>query len=318
MGSPTKLILVRCLTATLTMLAISFIVFAMVEMLPGDIASLVLGRFASEEAKQQLRMELHLDQPAMWRYLLWLSSLLTGDLGNALSSQRPIADIIAQPLWNTVILSAAALAVYFPLTFCVAVLQAFYRHSALDHAISMVTLFIASTPPFLLSLIFLVMFAVIIPVLPAVSFVDQQTPLSRWILALIMPAIVLAIDMSAYGIRMLRSNLIEIIDSDFVQVAMLRGLSPGRVLRRHVLPNALIPTLNVTALNLTYLMGGVVVVEKVLGYPGFGSLMIDAVAFRDVPLVEATVMLAAVIYVLANLLADVVSLLLNPKLRRTT
>jgi peptide/nickel transport system permease protein len=313
-----RLILGRCVSALVTLIAISIIVFAMVQMLPGDVASMVLGRFASETAKEALRQQLHLYQPAAWRYLRWLAGLLTGNLGDDLSSQQPIAVIIAPALVNTLVLSGAALAIYLPLTLSVAGVQAFYRYGGIDHGLSTVTMIGASIPEFLMSILFLVMFVVVVPVLPAVSFVDEHTSLIGWLSALALPAVVLAIVMSVYGIRMLRGNLIEILQSDFIQVALLRGLSPGRVLIRHALPNALIPTLNVTALNLGYLIGGVVVVEKVFAFPGFGSLMVDAVSFRDVPLVEATVMIAAAIYVAANLVADLMAIVLNPKLRRTS
>jgi len=313
-----RLILGRCVSALVTLIAISIIVFAMVQMLPGDVASMVLGRFASETAKEALRQQLHLYQPAAWRYLGWLAGLLTGNLGDDLSSQQPIAVIIAPALGNTLVLSGAALAIYLPLTLSVAGVQAFYRYGGIDHGLSTVTMIGASIPEFLMSILFLVMFVVVMPVLPAVSFVDEHTSFIGWLSALALPAVVLAIVMSVYGIRMLRGNLIEILQSDFIQVALLRGLSPGRVLIRHALPNALIPTLNVTALNLGYLIGGVVVVEKVFAFPGFGSLMVDAVSFRDVPLVEATVMIAAAIYVASNLVADLMAIVLNPKLRRTS
>lgn len=311
------LLLTRTVSAIATLIAVSLIVFIMVEMLPGDVASIVLGRFASEAAKAELRTQLNLDAPSIVRYLSWLGGLVTGDLGNALSSKRPVLEIITPRLLNTLALAGAALLIHFPLMLVVAILQAYKRYRPIDGILSTLTMIAASMPEFLLALLLLVLFVVLFPVLPAVSFVDAETSFSGWVQALVMPATTLAIVMSVYGIRMLRSSLIDILEAEFIQVAELRGLPPMRVLFFHALPNALAPVLNVTAFNLTYLIGGVVLVEKVFGFPGFGSLMIDAVSFRDVPLVEATVMVAATIYVVANLLSDVLSIILNPKLRRT-
>jgi peptide/nickel transport system permease protein len=311
-----RLIAVRLFTAALTLLFVSIIVFAAVQILPGDVAANVLGQYSSETAREALRQQLHLDQPVVQRYLTWLGGLLQGDLGTALSSRRPISSILWQPTANTLILSGTAILLYIPLAIVPAMLQALDRNRPLDHAISTATLILASIPDFLLALLLLVMFVVVLPWLPAVSAVTSSTSFVGWLKALILPATTLAIVMAVYAARMLRDNLIEVLDAQHVLMARLRGLSERRVLWRHALPNALLPTLNVTALNLTYLAGGVVIVEKVFGFPGFGSLMIDAIRFRDVPLVEITVLIASSVYVIANLLADVAALLLNPKLRQ--
>jgi peptide/nickel transport system permease protein len=311
-----RLIAVRLFTAALTLLFVSIIVFAAVQILPGDVAANVLGQYSSETAREALRQQLHLDQPVVQRYLTWLGGLLQGDLGTALSSRRPISSILWQPTANTLILSGTAILLYIPLAIVPAMLQALDRNRPLDHAISTITLILASIPDFLLALLLLVMFVVVLPWLPAVSAVTSSTSFVGWLKALILPATTLAIVMAVYAARMLRDNLIEVLDAQHVLMARLRGLSERRVLWRHALPNALLPTLNVTALNLTYLAGGVVIVEKVFGFPGFGSLMIDAIRFRDVPLVEITILIASSVYVIANLLADVAALLLNPKLRQ--
>jgi peptide/nickel transport system permease protein len=151
--------------------------------------------------------------------------------------------------------------------------------------------------------------------LPAISLVDETSGFGEYMLAMTLPAATLAIVMAVYAVRMLRDNLIEVLDSDYVRMAELKGLSPTRVLLRHALPNALVPTLNVTALNLAYLIGGVVVVERVFSYPGFGTLLVDSLQLRDLPVIEATVMIAALVYVAANLVADIAAILLNPRLR---
>ena len=311
-----RLIALRFLTAALTLLCVSAIIFAAVEILPGDVASNVLGQFSSEEARTVLREQLHLDRPGLERYFLWLGNVIHGDLGIALSSRRPISDILWPRISNTLILSAAAVLLYIPLALFPAVAQALNRNRPLDHVLSTATLVLASIPDFLLALLLLILFVVELPLLPAVSIVTDDTDLAGWLRALILPATALAIVMAVYAARMLRDNLIEVLEAQHVLMARLRGLPERRVLWIHALPNAIVPTLNVTALNFTYLAGGVVIIEKVFGFPGFGSLMIDAIRFRDVPLVEITILIASCVYILANLLADMAALLLNPKLRQ--
>lgn len=311
-----RLIMLRCLTTALTLLLVSAIVFVIVELLPGDVATSVLGQFASEEAKNALRLQLHLDQPPLQRYLTWLGAIVQGDLGTALSSRRPVAEILGPRITNTLILSAAALLLYVPMALLPAVAQALRRDRPVDHALSTATLVLASVPDFLLALLLLVLFVIVLPLLPAVSLVTPATDLAGWLSALALPALTLAIVMAVYAARMLRDNLIEVLEAPHVRMARLRGLPQWRVLWRHAVPNAIVPTLNVTALNLTYLAGGVVIVEKVFSFPGFGSLMIDAIRFRDVPLIEITVLIASAVYVLGNLFADVAAILLNPKLRQ--
>lgn len=311
-----RLVGLRLFTAALTLLCVSAIVFMAVEILPGDVATNVLGQFSSETARAALREQLHLDEPAIERYFLWLGNILRGNLGIALSSRRPIADILWPRITNTLILSAAAVAIYIPLALFPAVVQAVNRNRRVDHLLSAITLLLASIPDFLLALLLLIVFVVFLPLLPAVSIVTSSTDLVGWLKALILPALTLAIVMAVYAARMLRDNLIDVLEAQHVLMARLRGLPERRVMWIHALPNAIVPTLNVTALNFTYLAGGVVIVEKVFGFPGFGSLMIDAIRFRDVPLVEITVLIASCVYILANLLADLAAILLIPKLRQ--
>lgn len=311
-----RLLSLRFLTAALTLLAVSAIVFAAVEILPGDVATSVLGQFSSETARAALREQLHLNEPALHRYLLWLGGVLHGDLGIALSSRRPITEILWPRVANSLILSGAAVVLYIPLALLPAIAQARHRNRPLDQVLSTSTLVLASVPDFLLALILLVIFVVVLPLLPAASVVTDSTSFGDWLRALLLPASTLAIVMAVYAGRMLRDNLIEVLEAQHILMARLRGLPEWRVIWRHAVPNAVIPTLNVTALNLTYLAGGVVIVEKVFGFPGFGSLMIDAIRFRDVPLIEITVLIASAVYVLANLFADLAALLLNPKLRQ--
>lgn len=310
-----KLVIRRSLMSIVTLLLVSVIIFSMLEVLPGDVASRILGRDATPETLEQLRTELGLDKPAPVRYLTWLGGLVTGDMGQSLASSRPVSEILAPRIFNTVLLSAYAFLIYLPLTIVPALLQALNRDRSVDHGFSVITLVLLSVPDFLLATILLLAFVVMIPLLPAISLVDQSSSAWEYFRAMTLPALTLAIVMAVYAVRMLRDNLIEVLDSDYIRMAELKGLSRRRVLLRHALPNALVPTLNVTALNLAYLVGGVVVVEKVFSYPGFGSLLVDSLQLRDLPVIEATVMISAFVYVIANLIADVAAILLNPRLR---
>jgi peptide/nickel transport system permease protein len=305
----------RILLSLLTLLLVSVIIFAIIEVLPGDVATRILGRDATPEAIATLREKLNLDQPAITRYFNWLTGMVQGDFGNALTSSRPINEILAPRLYNTLLLSIYAFIIYIPLSLIPALIQASRRDREVDHAISVVNLVFLSIPDFLLGTLLLVLFSVALPWLPAVSRVDGDSSAIQYLRAMTLPAITLAIAMAIAAVRMLRDNLIEVLDSEYVRMAELKGLPPRAVLLRHALPNALIPTLNITAINLGYLIGGVVIVEKVFSYPGFGSLLVDALQYRDIPLIEATVLIAAAVYVAANLLADLGAILLNPRLR---
>jgi peptide/nickel transport system permease protein len=309
------LVVRRIILSAVTLLLVSLIVFSILEILPGDVATRILGRDATPEALEVLRDQLGLNRPAVERYAHWLGGLVTGELGQSLVSSRPVSEILAPRIFNTLLLSLYAFILYLPLTIIPAVAQALTRDRSPDHALSVVTLVLLSMPDFLLATILLLAFVLWIPVLPAISLVDESSSAAEYLSAMTLPAATLAIVMAVYAVRMLRDNLIEVLDSDYVRMAELKGLSRARVLFRHALPNALVPTLNVTALNLAYLVGGVVVVEKVFSYPGFGTLLVDSLQLRDLPTIEATVMIAAFVYIVANLVADVAAILLNPRLR---
>jgi peptide/nickel transport system permease protein len=305
----------RVLLSLLTLLIVSALIFWILEVLPGDVASRIMGRDATPETLALLRAKLHLNDPAITRYLRWLGGMATGDFGTALTSARPIVQILEPRIFNTVLLAGYAFLLYLPMALIPALIQAVRRDRPTDHALSAVTLVLLSMPDFLIATLLLVTFVVTVPLLPAMSLVDQSSTALEYFRAMTLPAITLAIVMAVYAVRMLRDNLIEVLGSDYVRMAELKGLSRRKVLLRHALPNALVPTLNITALNLAYLIGGVVVVEKVFSYPGFGSLLVDSLQLRDLPLIEATVLIAAAVYIAANLLADVGAILLNPRLR---
>ena len=208
-----------------------------------------------------------------------------------------------------------AFGLYLVFAIVPAVIQATRRGSKVDHGISLVTLMLLSLPDFLLATILLFLFAVAMPILPALATVSEASSWLDNLRAMILPAVTLAIIMAVYAIRILRDSLIEVLRSDYVRLAELKGLSSRAVLWRHAMPNAIVPALNVTALNLGFLIGGVVIVERVFSYPGFGTLLIDALQLRDLPLIKATVMISAAVYIAANLIADVCAIALQPRLR---
>lgn len=305
----------RLFFAAATLLIVSALVFVMLEVLPGDVASRVLGRNPNPEALAALRERFGLDDPLIVRYATWLFGVMQGDFGLSMISGRPVSEILAEPLRNTLILSAFALALYIPLAFGIATVQALGRGTPVDHGLSLLTLLFAAVPDFLLATGFLLGLSMGLGLFPVRALVTAGTDLQGWIAATFLPALTLAIVMAAYAIRILRESLIGALSAEHVKAAELRGLGTRRVLLRYALPTALVPSINVTALNISYLIGGVVIVEKVFSFPGFGSLTVDAFQQRDVPVIEATVLVAAAIFIAVNLVADLLALLLNPRLR---
>jgi peptide/nickel transport system permease protein len=310
-----RLVVSRVALSAVTLLLVSLLIFLILEALPGDVATRILGRDATAKALAVLREQLHLGEPAFNRYLHWLGDLLQGNLGVSIATGRPIADVLGPRIANTLLLSLMAFGLYLIFAIVPAVIQATRRGSKVDHAISLVTLMLLSLPDFLLATILLFVFAVAMPILPALATVSEASNWLDNLRAMILPAVTLAIIMAVYAIRILRDSLIEVLRSDYVRLAELKGLSSRAVLWRHAMPNAIVPALNVTALNLGFLIGGVVIVERVFSYPGFGTLLIDALQLRDLPLIKATVMISAAVYIAANLIADVCAIALQPRLR---
>jgi peptide/nickel transport system permease protein len=310
-----RLVLGRTFTSLGTLLLVSIFIFAAVEVLPGDIARQILGRGVSQEQVELFRQQMGFDRPAPERYLNWLGGLLQGDLGHGLVSKQPVLDIVAPRLYNTLLLAAFAFIIYIPLALSFGIVSAVYRGRAPDNVLSMLTLIGLSIPEFVLGTILLIVFAANLRWFPALALIDTARTFGEVIKTLTLPAVTLAVAMAVYAVRMLRDNLIEVLDSDYVRMATLKGLPRYQVVLRHALPNALGPALNVTALNLVYLIGGVVIVERIFAYPGLGSLLVDAISLRDAPLIEAAALLISAFYILANLLADVAVMLLNPRLR---
>ncbi len=310
-----RLVLARLVASALTLVLVSVVVFVGVRGMPGDAAARILGREAPEAAKARLREELHLDGPLVERYALWAGAAVRGDFGTSFASRQPVAGFLGPRLGHTLMLSGLALLFYIPLSVLPAIAQARRPDGALDRSITVLTVVILSTPEFLFATLMLFAFAVIWPIFPPMVQLTDGMTWPAYIHALLLPAATLGLLLATYGVRLLRESLLEIYRSDFVRMAEFKGLSDRRVLWRHVLPNALIPWMNATALNIAFMIGGVVVVEKVFAFPGFGSALVDALQLRDLPVISAGVMVAAAIFILVNLLADIGALVANPWLR---
>jgi peptide/nickel transport system permease protein len=310
-----RLIVQRLALAAGTLVVVSAIVFFFTSVLPGDIAERVLGRESSAEQRQIFRDRLDLDEPVWQQYVSWAGDVAQGDLGRSLVNDETVTSTIGEGARNTLFLSVFAFLLYFPVTIVLATLAALFRGKLADSLISVVTLVGLSLPEFVLGSVLIFVFAVHLDVAPALSIVNPGDDVFARMHATILPAITLTVAMAVYAVRMLRDSLIDVLDSEYVRMATLKGVPRWRVVLRHALPNAVGPALNVTALNLTYLIGGVVVVESVFSYPGLGKLLLESISVRDVPVVEATALMAAAVYIFANLIADVLAMMLNPRLR---
>ena len=310
-----RFILLRIAGGFAMLLAVSAMIFVMTDVLPGDVASRILGRNPDPERLAILRAELGLDQPLVLRYLQWIAGILKGDFGNSLISGQPVAETLGRRVLNSVLLGALALAIYVPMAVLPAILQALNRDRPLDQAISAVSLAILSIPDFLLATLVLIGFVVLLPLAPARSIIEASSTWGQALHAMILPATTIALVMATYAMRYLRDSLIEVLQTDYIRMARLNGTPRRMLIWRHAMPNALVPFLNVTALNLTYLFGGVVVIEQVFSFPGFGALMVGALLQLDVPMIQATVLIAAAVYILGNLVVDLATLALNPRLR---
>lgn len=310
-----KLVAQRLLFGALTLLAVSLLIFAATELLPGDTASAILGRQATPEAVAAIRAELGLDRPAPVRYAEWLAGFARGDLGRSLANAEPIGPRLGERLGNTLFLAAVAAFLAVPLAVGLGIAAAVWRDGLFDRAVSSLTLAAISVPEFFVGYLLIVLLAVYLPLLPSLATVSAGMGLPERFQAVALPALTLTLVVVAHMMRMTRAAVVDQLSSPYVEMARLKGLSAARVVVRHALPNALGPIAAVVALNLAYLVAGVVVVEVVFVYPGAGQYMVDAVAKRDVPVVQACALAFAAAYVALNLLADLLALLGNPRLR---
>ena len=310
-----RLIAQRLALGVATLLVVSILIFAGTQLLPGDVAQAILGQAATPEALANIRSELNLDRPAYVRYAEWLGQFLQGDFGMSLANRQPIADMIGGRLGNTLFLAGVAAVVAVPIAVLLGLIAARFRDSWLDKTISIATLSAISMPEFFIGYILIFIFAVKLFWAPSIASVYDGMSLGQKLAAVALPVATLALVVMAHMMRMTRAAVINVMSSPYIEMAELKGISRSRIIFRHALPNALSPIINVIVLNLAYLVVGVVVVEVVFVYPGMGQLMVDAVAKRDVPVVQACGLIFAAAYVLLNLTADVLSIVANPRLR---
>ncbi|MGH2714390.1 MAG: ABC transporter permease [Thermoleophilaceae bacterium] len=306
----------RRIAASVVLLFVaSVLIFAGTQLLPGDAATAVLGRNATPEALADVRAELELDRPVIERYSSWLGGFVSGDLGRSLASRQPVSDLAGDRFVNSAVLAFLTAVVLFPLAIGLGVLAAVRRGRAVDHAISGLSLTFIAAPEFVLGTFLALIFAVNLKLVPPVSLLPPgSSPLSEPSL-LVLPVATLVLVGAAYMIRMVRAGMIEALASDYVQMARLRGVSERRVVLSHALRNALAPTVQVAALTLQWLIGGIVIVETVFAYPGIGQGLVQGVVARDIPYVASISMVLAIVYVAIATIADLLVVLLIPRLR---
>ena len=310
-----KLVAQRIALGLLLLLAVSVLIFAATQILPGDVAQSILGQSATPETLANLREELGLNQPPVTRYFHWLTGILHGDLGTALTNGQDIASSMGKRLGNTLFLAACAAVIAVPLAIILGLVAVRYRNRWPDKAISTVTLATISVPEFLVGYIAVYFLSVQFRLLPSLAAVNDGMTLGERLYAMSLPILVLVLAVLGHMMRMTRAAILNVLESAYVETAELKGLPPFRVIARHALPNAIAPVVNVVMLNMAYLVVGVVVVEVVFVYPGMGQYLVDHVAKRDVPVVQACGLVFAAIYIGLNIAADVISILANPRLR---
>ncbi|MFA8388265.1 MAG: ABC transporter permease [Pelagibaca sp.] len=303
----------RLLLGVLTLFIISVVIFGATELLPGDLARELLGQSATEETLAALREQLGLNDPAPLRYWNWLAGVLKGDFGMSMATQKPISELVGARLGNTLFLALYAAALAVPFALLLGVLAALWRNSIFDRASNALALTAISFPEFFVAYT-LILWLAQSGLFPSMVRITGSTTTGDLLYMAFLPALTLTLVVTAHMMRMTRAAIINLLASPYIEMARLKGMSPMRVVLRHAVPNALAPIINVVALNLAYLITGVVVVEVVFVYPGLGQLMIDAVSNRDIAVVQAIALIFASAYVLLNLLADVLSTITNPRL----
>ncbi|WP_112309847.1 ABC transporter permease [Pseudogemmobacter bohemicus] len=311
-----SLILARLGIAVITLIIVSFIVFAATEMLPGDIAQILLGQAATPEAVAGLREAMGLNDPAFLRFLRWMGGLLQGDLGKSYANNMQVADLIGGRLANTLQLAAVTALFSVPVALFLGITTAMYQGSIYDRAVNFMVIGVISVPEFMIATLAVLVFAVWLQWLPALSFANDVKSFWELLRAYAMPVITLSFVISAQMIRMTRAAVISTLGAPYVEMALLKGASRPRMVLRHALPNAVGPIVNAVALSLSYLLGGVIIVETVFNYPGIAKLMVDAVATRDLPLIQTCAMIFCLGYLILITLADIIAILSNPRLRK--
>lgn len=308
------MVAVRLGLGLFTLILISLLIFLAIGLLPGDIAQQVLGQSATPETVAAFRRELGLDQPLTWRYLTWIGGILTGDFGHSLANGRPVAELLSARLGNTLFLAAYAATIAIPLAVLLGLLAAMWRGTWFDRVINVMTLSAISFPEFFVAYILMFWLSVHMGWFPSVADPGAAPDFFDMLRRAFLPAITLVLVVTAHMMRMTRAAVLNVLAEHYVTMARLKGASRWRIITRHALPNALAPISNVIAINVAWLITGVVIVEVVFVYPGLGQLMVDSVTNRDMPVVQACALIFASVYILLNLLADVLAIATNPRL----
>jgi peptide/nickel transport system permease protein len=310
-----KLIAQRLALGLLLLFAASVLIFVGTSILPGDVAQSILGQSATPEALANMRRELGLNEPAVTRYFMWLGGVLQGDLGTALTNGRDIAESLGGRLKNTLFLAFWAAAISVPLAIFLGLLAVRYKDRWPDKLISAVTLTTISIPEFMIGYVLIYWVAIKWGMFSSVAIINDSMSLGAKLNAIAIPVMVLTLVVLAHMMRMTRAAILNVMQSAYIETAELKGLGMLKIIRKHAFPNAIAPIVNVVMLNLAYLVVGVVVVEVVFAYPGMGQYLVDHVSKRDVPVVQACGLIFAAVYIGLNLIADIVSILANPRLR---
>jgi peptide/nickel transport system permease protein len=312
----TRLLLRRLLLGLLTLLLVSVVVFTATAILPGDAARAILGRSATEASLRALRAQLGLDRPIPIQYVHWLGGILTGHLGHSLVNGRPVGALVMPTVWNSVTLVGFAGIIGVPLAVLCGMAAALRRGRAFDTGISILMLAVAALPEFVVGICLVLLFAtVVLRWLPPVSMVPPGTSVFDKPAILVLPVATLILVTFPYIFRMMRTSMITVLDSDYIEMARLKGISERRLVFVHALPNAIAPTIQVIALTFAYLAGGIVLVEYVFGFPGVGQQLMNGIFARDMPTIQFIVLLLAAFYVLVNVAADIIVILVTPRLR---
>jgi len=308
-------LIVRLGLIVVTLLVVSMAIFTITEILPGDVATMMFRQNATEQNLKRVREELGLDRPAPVRYISWIGGVVQGDLGDSYFQKRPIVDIARSRLGNSLILAVFAFLVAVPTAVGAGIWAGVRPDTLGDRIVSVTSLVAISMPEFVTGVLFIVLFSSWLGLFPSTSIVLAGTnPLTRPQI-LVLPTLTLTGVFFAYVMRMTRANVIEVMQTPYVRTAILKGLPMRRVLLRHVLPNSMLPTISIVAMNFGWMLGGLIIVENVFAYPGLGQLLLFSIQQRDVPLLEALALIIAGVYALSNLLADLTYAALDPRIR---
>jgi peptide/nickel transport system permease protein len=305
-----------------TLLVISVIIFSSVSMLPGDFATAMLGQAATPETVAAMRHSVGLDRPPLERYLVWILGILRGDFGESFSSAgslagghvRTVVSLVVPRLLNTLFLAGLTALIAVPLSLALGMLAALYRNSIFDRLINLVTLTSISTPEFFVAYILVLFLSVEYNIFPSLANISPDMDFLERLTRCALPISTLVLVIVAHMMRMTRAAIINLLASPYIETARLKGVAPSRIIYHHALPNAWAPIITVIAVNLAYLVVGVVVVEVVFVYPGIGQLMVNSVSARDIPVVQACALIFATTYIGLNLFADIVAIVTNPRL----